>query len=163
MFRKTLMIAAVCALAVAAVSGCADTPSRVAKTPLQHAYAALQEYNAAQEVGLTLVQDEKTPEDLKRGLIAAEAAATPIFRSATSAARDVERIRGEVKAGATDMEKLQIATANLDRWTLELRKAVSELESAILQARGMLKPAVFRYRRDVVPLFNGSRYRMEVA
>lgn len=162
MFRRILMLAAVCALTVATVSGCADTPSRVAKTPLQHAYAALQEYNAAQVVGLTLVQDDGTPEALKRALIDAEDAATPVVKSVTAATREVERIRTEVKAGATDMEKLEIATASLDRWTLELRKALATLQSAIVHARGSLKPAVFRYRQGVVPMFDGSRYRMEV-
>jgi hypothetical protein len=141
MLIRSAIWAVVCAFTAGFVFGCADAPSRIAETPLQHAYAALTEYHAVQDVGLALVISPDTPPALKGALIAAEDAATPLAKSVTGAVQKVEAARQQLKDGETTEAKLQIATSELAGWTLQLNAAVKDLQAAIANAKSSLKKA----------------------
>lgn len=152
MLRKSLFIAVVAV--AAALIGCAADPVRAAKTPLQKAYAALQDYQTAQELGLVFVEDANTPAVVKQALIKAEAAATALVHPTRVAAQTLDQIAKDVKAGASTEEKLAIATQNLNQWTLNLQKAVDEFTRAIEQAKGALKSGrlILPERDDILPV-----------
>lgn len=151
MFRKTMMMS-VAAVAVAMV-GCVSDPVRAAKTPLQTAYAALQDYETAQQFGLAFVEDKNTPAAVKDGLIKAESAATALVHPTRVAAQTVEQIRKDLQAGKSTQEQLAIATQNLNQWTLNLQKAVDEFSAAIEKAKGSLKSGwLILPEPDVVPV-----------
>lgn len=131
---------ALVAVLAAVTLACATDPVRIANTPLQKAYGAMQDYETYQEAGLVFVEDANTPKAVKDALIKAEAAATPLVHPTRVAVQTVERIRAEVKAGTSTQEKLEIATRDLAQWTVNLQKAVDDLVAAIGTAKAGLKP-----------------------
>lgn len=136
---KILRRAVIACAALVALVACAHDPVSVAKTPLQKAYGAMQDYQTAQEVGLAFVENPNTPPIVKDSLVRFEGAATPVFKALLKDVREVEAVRKAVLAGETPEEKLVIATAKLPESTLKLQEAMKNFERAISDAKASLK------------------------
>jgi hypothetical protein len=110
----------------------------------------MQDYETAQKLALTFVENPQTPKEIRSALIDAEAIATPTLKELRKSVSLVESIRKEVLAGETTEERLVDATARLGAWTVSLRAQITALQTTIADARAELKDTV--WEPSLVPI-----------
>lgn len=115
-------------LLVMLLEACAGlNPVAVAETPAQKYAAVKLTYDAVLTVGVQIVQDSTVPNEVRRPLQAAIAASGDVYRSANEAYVQFVAARGELATGQTSSAKLDIATANLEKWIGQLQTAGGRL------------------------------------
>jgi hypothetical protein len=113
--------------------GCAgiQSPSAVAETPEQHAYALYGQFVIAEETAAGIVEDPATPQVVKDQIAKADATAKPVADNLLDAARSVMKIRAELAQGKSSEEKLAIAITNLEKWIADARPKIEALVASI--------------------------------
>lgn len=106
-------------------------PVEVAETPAQKAYALSGTYNVLLETAAELVADPLVNEEVKVTIQLVEARTTPVVNSLDNAYANFVVEKARFDAGQSDVEKLDIATANLERWVVLAEDALLELATAI--------------------------------
>lgn len=110
---------------------CASNPIAVAETPAQK-YAAIKlTYDAVLSGALELVRDQSVPAEVRTRIQQSAAASGEIYRNANAAYVQFVAARAELAAGQTRSEKLDVATANLERWLGQLETVAGQLAAAL--------------------------------
>jgi hypothetical protein len=109
--------------------GCAGlkSPSAVAETPEQHAYALYGQFEIAEAVAADITEDPTTPQSVREAIATADAAAKPVADNLLAASRSVMKIRAEIAQGKSTEEKLAVAITNLERWIADARPKIEAL------------------------------------
>jgi hypothetical protein len=114
-------------LLTAIVTACASSPIAVAETPAQKFYAAKLTYDAVLSGALDLVNDGNVPVDVRRTIQQAAIASGDVYRQANQAYTRYVAARGELAAGETTNDKLNIAAASLTNWLTQLEDTAEQL------------------------------------
>ena len=131
-FRSMLLVFALFVIALLQ-AGCTSNPLAAAETPAQKYAAVKLTYDAVLSGALVLVQDTTVPAELRRSIQSAAVTSGDIYRSANTAYVQFVAAKAELAAGETRSAKLDIATANLERWLRDLDSVAGRL--AALQSR----------------------------
>jgi len=129
--------------------GCASNPFSQAKGADEVAFAALGSYQIFQKQALKVVQDQSLPNDLRRAVAAADAAAFPVIKALDGALTTFLDVQAQVDAGTSTKAKLAIAVANLQDWTAKAQAAVKALRDSVRKKKPTaratpLEPLIYR-------------------
>jgi hypothetical protein len=132
-FPRVLALAQFAAmiLAVGLISACQSNPLSAAQSPDQKAYALYGTFVVFEEQAAVLVRSPSTPAEVKSAIRKADAVAKPVVDNLLGAARQYVSIQMQLKSGATSADRLQIATANLQKWVADATPLINSLVSAV--------------------------------
>jgi hypothetical protein len=118
-------------IAATALSACTANPISAAQTPDQKAYALYGTFVVFEEQAASLIRNVSTPDSVKTVIRKADMAAKPVVEDLLSAARQYLQVQTQLKTGATTADKLQIATANLQKWVTDATPLIADLVLAV--------------------------------
>lgn len=95
----------------------------------QRAGAVLNSYNAILEPAVVLVEDESLSREVRRPIQQAILAAAPIMDGLDSALEEFNRAADLFAQGQTTAERIDLVTANLERWITLGEAAYANLKS----------------------------------
>lgn len=113
---------------VAFAAGCAGlNPVAVAETPAQKYAAVKLSYDAVLSAAVGVIEDTSLPANVRRSTQAAVAESGELYRTGNQVYTDYLAARGELSAGTTTPEKLEIATVNLEHWLEQMEQHVARI------------------------------------
>lgn len=126
--KKFLIVGALISL----LSACGTTnPLRAAETDEQKAFAGYGTFVIYEEGAAKLFQDPSTPDAVKTGLTQADAITKPAADNLLDAAIQITGIKVLLKEGDTTEDKLNIASANLQRWLEEAIPLINKFKGLV--------------------------------
>lgn len=118
--------------AAALIAACANlNPVAVAETPEQRYNAAKLAYDALLTPAIEIIEDPAAPIGVRRTLQELVGTSGELYRAGNAVYADYRAARAAVAAGESPQDRLDIATANLERWAAELNEAVDLIATAI--------------------------------
>jgi hypothetical protein len=116
---------------VAGLAGCQSSAVAVAETPEQRAAALLGEFTVYQRASLAIVEDPTVAPDIRRRVGELAVAAKPVADQLDASLRLYRAVLRELEAGDAHPDKVAIASANLDRWLLELAQLLANIRTTL--------------------------------
>lgn len=124
------------ALVLVSLVGCAAiNPIKHANSLEQKSYALYGTFVVFEEQAGKLMVDGRTPDAVKLQIQNMDKYAKPVVDSMLEAANIMVDVRAEIKAGATDSQKLKIAAMNLSNWYYDAKPRVEALVKAVQGAK----------------------------
>lgn len=132
-FAKVFPVLLLALVAIASLPGCAtvSAPTKAAETVEQKAFAVYGTFVIFEEAGADIVENTSLPLDVRRAVQNTDRTAKPVADALVAAALEAQRIRLQVEAGANTVERLDIATANLERWIARAGPLIDNLVAAV--------------------------------
>lgn len=123
------------AIAFAMLPACTTLGVKAAETNEQRAAALLGDFNIFQQAALKIGSDTTVPAEVRRRVLDAPIALKPAVDELDTALREYRAVALELSRGATDDEKLRIASANLVRWITDITPQITRLRTLIEGAK----------------------------
>lgn len=120
-------------LVLSALPGCAtvSAPVDAAETVEQKAFALYGTFVVFEELGATIVENRAIPLDVRRAIQSADQRAKPLADGLLDATFEVQSIRLQLEAGTNTVERLDIATAELENWVTRAGPVIARLVAAV--------------------------------
>ena len=140
---------ALIALFLSALAGCAVTPKDVvdaAQTPEQTAFALYGTFVVYEEQAAALVEDPRTPLEVRAKIKTADAIAKPLADNLLEAAMVYVDVKAKFEAAETTVDKLNVAAQNLNYWVGRAAPAIKALVATVTSAfaeNGSVNPLIY--------------------
>ncbi len=120
-------------VALISLSSCASltAPIEAAETVEQKAFAVYGTFTIFEEAGADIVENESIPRKIRAAIQTADGKAKPVIDRLLETAMEAQRIRLQVQAGGNTVERLNIATANLQNWITRAGPLIDQLIDAV--------------------------------
>lgn len=132
--RPRQLVALWLAAALAILAGCATNPTepyKAAELPEQKAFAIYGVFVIYEEQGAALVEDPRTLEPVKKAIKTVDAKAKPVVDAMLDSALLVMDVRSKLAKGETTVDKLVIASQNLEHWLNQAKPLVDSMVNIV--------------------------------